>query len=87
MKDPVILPSSKVIVDRPVIQRHLLSDPTDSFNRSHLTVDMLIPDVELKAKIENFIKSQELKRRGGEGFNMQIDKSTIQTTDTATLID
>ncbi|KAL3639479.1 hypothetical protein CASFOL_017386 [Castilleja foliolosa] len=48
---------------------------------------MLIPDVELKAKIENFIKSQELKRRGGEGLNMQIDKSTIQTTDTATLID
>ncbi|KAL3639480.1 E3 ubiquitin-protein ligase pub1 [Castilleja foliolosa] len=32
MKDPVILPSSKVIVDRPVIQRHLLSDPTDPFN-------------------------------------------------------
>ncbi|KAL7587323.1 hypothetical protein Lser_V15G37107 [Lactuca serriola] len=27
MKDPVILPSSRIIVDRPVIQRHLLSDP------------------------------------------------------------
>lgn len=26
MKDPVILPSSRVVVDRPVIQRHLLSD-------------------------------------------------------------
>lgn len=26
MKDPVILPSSRVSVDRPVIQRHLLSD-------------------------------------------------------------
>ncbi|KAL0450500.1 UNVERIFIED_CONTAM: putative ubiquitin conjugation factor E4 [Sesamum latifolium] len=43
MRDPVILPSSKVIVDRPVIQRHLLSDSTDPFNRSHLTADMLIP--------------------------------------------
>lgn len=27
MKDPVILPSSRIIVDRPMIQRHLLSDP------------------------------------------------------------
>ncbi|KAF5958739.1 hypothetical protein HYC85_005964 [Camellia sinensis] len=52
MKDPVILPSSRITVDRPVIQRHLLSDTTDPFNRSHLTSDMLIPDTELKAKIE-----------------------------------
>ncbi|KAI3452252.1 hypothetical protein Pfo_008917 [Paulownia fortunei] len=86
MRDPVILPSSKVIVDRPVIQRHLLSDSTDPFNRSHLTVDMLIPDVELKAKIEEFIKSQELKRRG-ESLSMQSAKASIQTTDTTTLID
>ncbi|KAK3001229.1 hypothetical protein RJ639_020356 [Escallonia herrerae] len=31
---------------------------TDPFNRSHLTADMLIPDTELKAKIEDFIKSR-----------------------------
>ncbi|CAL5370702.1 unnamed protein product [Camellia sinensis] len=62
MKDPVILPSSRITVDRPVIQRHLLSDTTDPFNRSHLTSDMLIPDTELKAKIDEFIRSQELKR-------------------------
>lgn len=87
MKDPVILPSSRVVVDRPVIQRHLLSDTTDPFNRSHLTVDMLIPDVELKAKIEEFVKSQELRRHGGEGLSMQNAKDKIQTTDTTTLID
>ncbi|GJN12753.1 hypothetical protein PR202_ga31060 [Eleusine coracana subsp. coracana] len=52
MKDPVILPSSKVTIDRPVIIRHLLSDSTDPFNRSHLTQDMLIPNTELKAQIE-----------------------------------
>ncbi|KAK6155045.1 hypothetical protein DH2020_009293 [Rehmannia glutinosa] len=85
MRDPVILPSSKVIVDRPVIQRHLLSDGTDPFNRSQLTADMLIPDVELKAKIEEFIKSQELKRR--ESLSMQNAKATIQPTDTTALID
>ncbi|XP_042019614.1 probable ubiquitin conjugation factor E4 [Salvia splendens] len=85
MKDPVILPSSRVIVDRPVIQRHLLSDSTDPFNRSPLTSDMLIPDVELKAKIEEFIKSQELRRR--EGLGSQNTKDKIQTTDTTSLIE
>lgn len=33
MIDPVILPSSHVIVDRTTIARHLLSDQTDPFNR------------------------------------------------------
>ncbi|KAL6954705.1 E3 ubiquitin-protein ligase pub1 [Sarracenia purpurea var. burkii] len=62
MTDPVILPSSRHTVDRTVIQRHLLSDSTDPFNRSHLTADMLIPNLEMKAKIEEFIRSQQLKR-------------------------
>ncbi|PIA62963.1 hypothetical protein AQUCO_00200763v1 [Aquilegia coerulea] len=61
MKDPVILPSSRIIIDRPVIQRHLLSDSSDPFNRSHLTQDMLIPNGELKARIEEFVRSQGLK--------------------------
>ncbi|KAK6798609.1 hypothetical protein RDI58_006312 [Solanum bulbocastanum] len=86
MKDPVILPSSRITVDRPVIQRHLLSDSTDPFNRSHLTADMLIPDTELKAKIEEFIRSHELKKPG-EDLNLQHTKTTIQTTDTSNLIE
>ncbi|GAV65721.1 U-box domain-containing protein/Ufd2P_core domain-containing protein [Cephalotus follicularis] len=86
MKDPVILPSSRITVDRPVIQRHLLSDNSDPFNRSHLTADMLIPDHELKAKIEEFIRSHALKRPG-EGLSMQSGKETIQTTTGDMLID
>lgn len=31
MKDPVILPSSRITVDRPVIQRHLLSDSVSHY--------------------------------------------------------
>ncbi|KAI3946325.1 hypothetical protein MKW98_010449 [Papaver atlanticum] len=58
MKDPVTLPSSNVTVDRSVIERHLLSDTNDPFNRSHLTQDMLIPDVQLKSSIDEFIKSR-----------------------------
>ncbi|XP_072992148.1 probable ubiquitin conjugation factor E4 [Typha latifolia] len=63
MKDPVILPSSKVTIDRIVIQRHLLSDSTDPFNRSHLTQDMLIPNTELKLRIEEFIQAQDSRKR------------------------
>ncbi|KAK6913309.1 Ubiquitin conjugation factor E4, core [Dillenia turbinata] len=87
MKDPVILPSSRITIDRPVIERHLLSDSTDPFNRSHLSQDMLIPNHELKAKIEEFVRFQELKRRG-DSLGMQSSKGTIQTTNAEmTLID
>nr|XP_027073980.1 probable ubiquitin conjugation factor E4 [Coffea arabica] len=86
MRDPVILPSSKITVDRPVIQRHLLSDNTDPFNRSHLTADMLIPDTELKARIEEFVLSNKLKK-SGEDLSLQNIKATIQTTDTTSLIE
>ncbi|CAA3017415.1 probable ubiquitin conjugation factor E4 [Olea europaea subsp. europaea] len=86
MKDPVILPSSKVTLDRSVIYRHLLSDSTDPFNRSHLTVDMLIPNTEVKAAIEEFIRSQEVKH-SADNSNMERSKDTIQTTNTTSLID
>ncbi|KAG9144496.1 hypothetical protein Leryth_025015 [Lithospermum erythrorhizon] len=61
MKDPVMLPSSRITLDRPVIQRHLLSDNSDPFNRSHLTAEMLIPNTELKARmgIHRFIKDAQ----------------------------
>lgn len=59
MRDPVILPSSKNIVDRAVIARHILSDQTDPFNRSPLSLDMVTPDVELKTKIENWIQEKK----------------------------
>ncbi|KAJ3673125.1 hypothetical protein LUZ60_006499 [Juncus effusus] len=60
MKDPVTLPSSKVTVDRAVIQRHLLSDNTDPFNRSHLTQEMLVPNTELKSRIEEFLRTHKV---------------------------
>lgn len=59
---------------------------SDPFNRSQLTADMLIPDTELKARIEEFVRSQELKKRG-EDLNVQSAKATIQTTTGEMLID
>lgn len=58
MKDPVILPSSKVTVERSTISRHLLSDQTDPFNREPLSMDQVIPNVELKTKIDEWIKER-----------------------------
>lgn len=58
MKDPVILPSSRISVDRSTISRHLLSDQSDPFNRSPLSMDRVIPNTELKEKIEGWIKER-----------------------------
>jgi len=59
MSDPVTLPSSQVTVDRSTITRHLLSDEKDPFNRSHLTVDMLVPNVELKKEINEWLAKKQ----------------------------
>ncbi|XP_061168185.1 ubiquitin conjugation factor E4 A-like [Saccostrea echinata] len=59
MRDPVILPSSKNIVDRAVIARHILSDQTDPFNRSPLSLDMVTPDVDLKKRIDSWIQEKK----------------------------
>ena len=54
MNDPVLLPSSKTVLDRKTIETHLLKDQTDPFNRSLLTIDMLVSCSELKNSIEEY---------------------------------
>ncbi|CAG9864352.1 unnamed protein product [Phyllotreta striolata] len=61
MNDPVILPSSKQIVDRSTIARHLLSDQTDPFNRSPLSMDQVVPHKELAEEIRNWIDERKRK--------------------------
>lgn len=43
MRDPVMLPSSKTIIDRSTIKSHLLSDSKDPFNRAPLAIEDVIP--------------------------------------------
>jgi ubiquitin conjugation factor E4 B len=43
MEDPVILPTSRTIVDRSTIRSHLLSDPNDPFNRVPLKIEDVKP--------------------------------------------
>lgn len=62
MEDPVILPSSKISIDRSTIKAHLLSDATDPFNRMPLSLDDVIEDVELKQKIADFKQSKKVPK-------------------------
>lgn len=41
----MILPSSKVTIDRQTIKIHLLSDPKDPFNREQLKLEDVIPSM------------------------------------------
>ncbi|QEL63171.1 hypothetical protein CJJ09_005367 [Candidozyma auris] len=54
MEDPVILPSSRVTIDRSTVKAHLLSDPTDPFNRMPLKLEDVIDDVEMQEKVRQF---------------------------------
>jgi len=58
MEDPVILPSSRMSIDRATIRSHLLSDPNDPFNRVPLTMEDVIPGktciCHVSARITNF---------------------------------
>ncbi|KAF7490124.1 Ubiquitin conjugation factor E4 A [Sarcoptes scabiei] len=63
MSDPVILPNSHKVLDRATITRHLLrqvlsDDRTDPYTRTPLTMDMLISDIELRKRIEEFVKER-----------------------------
>ena len=43
MEDPVTLPTSKTTIDRATIRSHLLSDPSDPFNRAPLKIEDIVP--------------------------------------------
>ncbi|KAI8994147.1 ubiquitin conjugation factor E4 [Trametes punicea] len=61
MRDPVTLPSSRVVVDRSTIKSHLLSDTKDPFNRMPLSMEAVIPNVELKQRIDAFLAERRNK--------------------------
>ncbi|WOO81182.1 Ubiquitin conjugation factor E4 [Vanrija pseudolonga] len=64
MKDPVILPVSRVTVDRSTIRAVLLSKDLDPFNNVPLKYEDVIPDVELKAKIDAWIAEGSVPAQG-----------------------
>lgn len=63
MDDPVLLPSSGKIMDRPVIIRHLLNSQTDPFNRQPLSEDDLTPGkfCSINLKVNTFLVQSNAK--------------------------
>ncbi|TFK28063.1 ubiquitin conjugation factor E4 [Coprinopsis marcescibilis] len=70
MKDPVRLPSSNAIVDRATIKSHLLSDTKDPFNRAPLSIEDVVPEPELKAKINTFLVERRLKSKASNAMDV-----------------
>ena len=65
MTDPVLLPSSRQTVDRSTIKQHLLSDPTDPFNRVPLKIEEVLADTEMKQRIDEW-KAETLAAKKAE---------------------
>jgi len=61
MTDPVVLPSG-VVMDRPIILRHLLNSQTDPFNRQPLTESQLETASELKGRIHAWMSSMRQQK-------------------------
>ncbi|KAL4402675.1 Ubiquitin conjugation factor E4 [Malassezia pachydermatis] len=62
MRDPVRLPSSRAVVDRSTIKAHLLSDNTDPFNRMPLKLDDVVPDDELRERIQAWVAERRASK-------------------------
>jgi len=71
MEDPVILPTSKVTIDRQTIKVHLLSVHTDPFNREPLAIEDVIPNTELKEQIDEWVRERRAgNARGSDGMDI-----------------
>ncbi|KAJ7212066.1 ubiquitin conjugation factor E4, partial [Mycena pura] len=73
MRDPVLLPTSRTIVDRSTIKSHLLSDSKDPFNRMPLAIDQVIPDPELKMRIEAWVSERRRIKQVQRGDPTPMD--------------
>ena len=80
MENPVILPSSHINIDRRTIEDYLLTNPSDPFNRNPLTKEELIPNDNLKKKIDEY-KAKKLKEKQNK-LNKKDDDIKIKTNET-----
>ena len=78
MEDPVTLPTSNVNVDRKSIEYYLLTNPIDPFNRNPLTKEELIPNTELKKRIEEY---KLKKSKDSQNNNSKESKEDVNNKD------
>ncbi len=77
MEDPVILPSSKTVMDRSTIRSHLLNDPKDPFNRQPLTIEEVISHDELREKIKAWKEERKAIATQAIADRMDIDTPEV----------
>ena len=78
MENPVILPSSKINIDRRTIEDYLLANPSDPFNRNPLTKEELIPNNELKKRIDEY-KINKIKEKQKNKINKDTNSKENST--------
>ena len=98
MTDPVRLPTSKQVVDRVTIQRHLMNSRTDPFNRSELKEEELLEEKELKEEIDGWMrqkkeewlaglkKEKEAQAGGGEEGDDDVEMKAEEGKDEADML-
>ncbi|CAD8077429.1 unnamed protein product [Paramecium sonneborni] len=83
IKDPVMLPQSKTIMDRKVIKAALLEKKVDPYTLTPLDEKDLIPQPELKKKIEEWLnnlkKQRDIKVEEADKNRMQTEIPFKQT--------
>ncbi|CRG93491.1 ubiquitin conjugation factor E4 B, putative [Plasmodium gallinaceum] len=79
MLDPVLLPTSGIIIDRKNIERHLMSEPNDPFNRAPLSKEQLVAMPELKEEIHKYIdKLRQEKKEKKKNLEIDIENEEIE---------
>ena len=75
MEDPVILPTSNINLDRKTIEHHLELVSIDPFNKKPLTKKDLIPNIELKKRIDEY-KLKKIKDFEKEKSKKEVNKKS-----------
>ncbi|SCM21414.1 ubiquitin conjugation factor E4 B, putative [Plasmodium chabaudi adami] len=84
MFDPVLLPTSGIVIDRKNIERHLMSEPNDPFNRAPLSKEQLVPMPELKEEIQNYVnklKQEKMKNKKKKNVDLDADMDPNEGTE------
>lgn len=83
MEDPVMLPVSKMILDRSTIKSYLLSDEKDPFNRTPLKIEDVVPVPELKEKIRAWKEEIKTRKRAERAAAAAAASASVSATTAA----
>lgn len=80
MRDPVILPVSRTVIDRSSIKQHYLSDRTDPFNRQPFEWEDIVDAVELRLEIEQWLQERRRNRQQQQQQQGSLGSESVGST-------